>query len=104
MDDHNMAFQDFQCYITNNQQNLQVHLQAGNLLMLTGNYQEAIRSFQASIDLKNTVEAIYQKAKCFLLTNDLDQCSKCLKMLLTIDKNNTDARFDYEFMKVIKII
>jgi tetratricopeptide (TPR) repeat protein len=43
--DNNLSFRDFQSLIMTDQQNPMVHVYAGNLLMTTGAYSDAIKAF-----------------------------------------------------------
>lgn len=67
-----MAFLDFQKLILADPKNPAVHVQAGNLLMTTGAYEDALKAYYNADSVEVTVESHYQKARCFVALNDIE--------------------------------
>ncbi len=72
LEDTSLAFMDFQKVILNNPDDPMVHIHAGNLLMLTGSYDDAIKAFANALQIKDISMAHYQVIKCKLLLEDME--------------------------------
>jgi len=59
LDDTNLALMDFQKLILASPDDPTVHVSAGNLLMLTGAYEDAIKAFSNANECKPTRLATY---------------------------------------------
>ncbi len=70
--DNNLAFLDFQRLILTDPKNPLVHVYAGNLLMTTGAYQDAIKAFLNADTVKPTAVAAFQRARCHCALTQID--------------------------------
>jgi len=61
--DMNTAFECYQQMVTLCGNDFSIHIHAGNLLIISGAFQEAINAFDLANELKETELAHYQKAK-----------------------------------------
>jgi tetratricopeptide (TPR) repeat protein len=57
--DNNLAFLDFQRLILSEPKDPMVHVQAGNLLMTTGAYSDAIKAFENADSVARTKESTF---------------------------------------------
>lgn len=99
--DTSLAFLDFQKLILAKPNDPMVHVYAGNLLMLTGSIEDATKAFANSFSIQETTEACYQKAKCFLMLNDIDKAIAEIEKAQNI-KIRLEASFDLEVLNAIK--
>jgi hypothetical protein len=53
-----------------------VHIYAGNLLMTTGAYQDAIKAFLNADSVKPTATAAFQRARCFCALTEIENALK----------------------------
>lgn len=67
--DNNLAFLDFQRLILSDPKNPMVHVYAGNLLMTTGAYKDAIKAFENADTVMKTSIASFQRVRCHAALN-----------------------------------
>ena len=93
MDETSTAFEDFQKLINLNPENPEVHIKAGNLLMLNGSIEDALKAYN-NANIKTVVpESNLQRAKCFLMTENLEEA---IIELSTYKKFSTDPAVNYD--------
>lgn len=100
LDDTQMAFQDFQKMIVNKNDDPIVHVHAGNLLMLVGSIEDAIKAFTNANSIKPTPQAFIQRAKCHIIIENIENAVGDFKSAqeLSFDKK---VEFDNEFFIII---
>ena len=81
---------DFQRLILTDPKNPIVHVSAGNLLMTTGAYQDAIKAFLNADTVQKTAVAAFQRARCFCALTDLENAKMQFKMALQLCQNKED--------------
>ena len=85
-----------------------VHIHAGNLLMLTGSYDDAIKAFVNANGIKETISAYYQIIKCKLLVEDIVGSAKDLEELVNKFPNERTPGVDRDglasFQFVVKFL
>jgi tetratricopeptide (TPR) repeat protein len=59
-----------------------VHVYAGNLLMTTGAYQDAIKAFINADTVEKTAVAAFQRARCYCALTDLENAKMQFKLAL----------------------
>ena len=100
LDDTQSAFQDFQKMIVNKHDDPVVHVHAGNLLMLVGSIDDAVKAFTNANSIRPTSFAFVQRAKCFIL---LEKTQNAVEDLKNAQELNYDKKveFDCEFLTII---
>lgn len=78
------------------------------LLMIRGksnlkleNYSESINDFSSCINLNDNYEPRYYRARAFLESGKLEDCSKDLLQALKFDPQNEKALFDYAYAQTL---
>jgi len=71
--DNNLAFLDFQRLILTDPKNPVVHIYAGNLLMTTGAYSDAIKAFENADTVEPTAVSAFQRVRCYCALSDLEK-------------------------------
>lgn len=79
--DNNLAFHDFQKLIIADQKNPLVHICAGNLLMTTGAYTDAIKAFDNADTVQVTALASFQRVRCFCALTDLESAFEQMQIV-----------------------
>lgn len=100
LDDTNLALMDFQKLILASPDDPTVHVSAGNLLMLTGAYEDAIKAFSNANECKPTRLATYQRAKCNVLCGDIEAAHADLSLVIQIQDENQQAIFDRDTLEI----
>lgn len=101
LDDTELALVDFQKLIVEKPEDPHSHIHCGNLLMLTGAYEEAAKAFVNANDQCFSAEATYQKAKCNVLIGDVATALGDLNRML--EHEQTDGvTFDRDTLEVHK--
>lgn len=72
LDDTTLAFMDLQKFMVMRPNDPEVYYQAAVLLIMGGSYEDALNALTNSISLKSTPQAIYLKAKCFVIMNEIN--------------------------------
>jgi len=90
--DNTQAFMDFQKLIVLNSESPKVHIHAGNLLMTTGAYSDAIKAYVNADVVQDTAEAAFHRARWYTALNKLDQAIVELKKVI---KLSADERLAY---------
>jgi tetratricopeptide (TPR) repeat protein len=82
-----------------------VHVYAGNLLMTTGAYQDAIKAFLNADTVQKTAVAAFQRARCYCALTDLENAKLQFKQALDMQKTEFLVKLDSQcltaLMKVI---
>lgn len=71
LEDPSLSFLDFQKLILAKQADPLVHVHAGNLLMLTGSFEDAAKAYSNANEIKPTALAYLQRCKCRLYLDNL---------------------------------
>ena len=71
-----------------------VHVYAGNLLMTTGAYQDAIKAFMNADTVQKTAIAAFQRARCFCALTELEDAKMQFKIALDLSKNEYLVKVD----------
>lgn len=74
--------------------NPMVHVYAGNLLMTTGAYQDAIKAFMNADTVQTTAVAAFQRARCYCALTDLENAKMQFKVALDLIKNEYLVKID----------
>ena len=77
--DNNLAFLDFQRLILTDPKNPMVHVYAGNLLMTTGAYQDAIKAYENADTVEQTTVSAFQRVRCYCALTDLHNAKLLLE-------------------------
>lgn len=88
--DTKKAFDDFQMSLDARQNDPKAHLEVGDLLMSAGAYLQAIKAYDASLELKPDVKIEHKRALCHFALMEWDTASSELKRL----GGNADLDFD----------
>lgn len=102
LDDASLAFLDFQKLILAKQDDPQVHIHAGNLLMLTGSFEDAAKAFSNANEIKPTSVAYLQRCKCRLQLGDLAQALTDISKAVHVDPGNNAIALDREFLQALQ--
>ena len=81
-----------------------VHVYAGNLLMTTGSYDDALKAFGNANQLKKSALALYQRAKCHVALNNLESAIADLSKVLQISPHDKVATADKECLVILKSV
>lgn len=100
LDDTQMAFQDFQKMIVNKNDDPIVHVNAGNLLMLVGSIDDAVKAFTNANSIKPTPQAFIQRAKCNILLEKVESAIEDFKSAQELS-HDKKVEFDNEFILII---
>lgn len=103
-DDSELAYNDFQKFILISPDNPDAHIQAGNLLMSSGSYEDALNAYNTASELKFSCEIAYQKAKCYVLLNNLDESIPEIDKILQIQSTNQKAIKDKHILVFLRTI
>ena len=76
--------------------NPMVHINAGNLLMTTGSYEDAIKAFTNANSVQLCPVAIYQRAWCYLALGDISAAYNDLALA----SNSFDENRDFKRRKL----
>ena len=99
--DNNLAFLDFQRLILTDPKNPMVHVYAGNLLMTTGAYNDAIKAFLNADTVQKTAVAAFQRARCYCALTDLENAKMQFKIALTICKTEKLIQIDSQILSAL---
>jgi tetratricopeptide (TPR) repeat protein len=80
-----------------------VHIYAGNLLMTTGSYEDATKAFTNADDIHKSSLALYQRARCNVALNNMDEALKDLNKVLETAPTDKVAIADRECLNALKI-
>ena len=94
--DTKQAFSDFQEIIQIQPEDPQMHIHAGNILMMIGAYEQAINAYTNAYTLKDIPMALSGRAKCFI---SLCEISKALD-----DREKMAKQDAYEFKQDIEML
>jgi tetratricopeptide (TPR) repeat protein len=94
--DTGLAFMDFQKLIVLEPKNPMVHIYAGNLLMTTGSYEDATKAFTNADNIHKSPLALYQRSRCHVALNMLDDALKDLNKVIEASPNDKVAVSDRE--------
>ncbi|CAG9309952.1 unnamed protein product [Blepharisma stoltei] len=99
--DSNKAFEDFQKYINENNDDPQTHIQAGNIFMIIGSVQDAINAFNFANSLSFSYETSYQIGMCQIILNNLDEAYNELLKVSNL-KPSKSLQQDIAILKYLK--
>ena len=94
------AFEDFQKLAALNPTDPQVHIHAGDLLMLTGSTEDALKAYLNANSERIMPESFLQRAKCFLLMDNLEDALYELNSYCKIQTNQA-INYDIEVLEVL---
>lgn len=102
-DDINLAYTDFQKLLYAKPDDYIVHVQAGDLLMLTQCTEDAIKAYNNSLTKQKNKEAFIQRTKCYILLNNLELA---IASLLEAQKHLTDKliELDLNIFQALKLM
>ena len=92
--DNNLAFLDFQRLILTDPKNPMVHVYAGNLLMTTGAYTDAIKAFENADTVEPTSISAFQRVRCFCAISELHKAQQMMDIALKAMPNDVILKFD----------
>ena len=92
--DNNLAFLDFQRLILTDPKNPMVHVFAGNLLMTTGAYTDAIKAFENADTVEPTSVSAFQRVRCFCAISELQKAQSMMDAALKALPEDVILRFD----------
>jgi hypothetical protein len=96
--DNNLAFHDFQKLIISDQKNPIVHIYAGNLLMTTGAYSDAIKAFDNADTVRQTPLASFQRIRCYCALSNLEAAFEQMQMAMHQAPNEKYMVYDYKVL------
>lgn len=102
MGDTNLAFSDYQKLMLACPLDKTAPIEAGNFLILTGLYEDALEALERSNKINTNFEASYQKLKCYILLNKLDESLLELEKALKLKPNKKSLIFDKECLVFLK--
>ena len=71
-----------------------VHVFAGNLLMTTGAYNDAIKAFENADTVEPTSVSAFQRVRCFCAISDLQNAQTMMNVALKALPEDVILRFD----------
>lgn len=92
--DNNLAFLDFQRLILTDPKNPMVHVYAGNLLMTTGAYHDAIKAYENADSVEPTAVSAFQRVRCHCALQDLDSAAPLVAAALKIHPEDDILKYD----------
>ena len=101
LDDTSSAFEDFQKLAALSPNDPQVHIHAGDLLMLTGSIEDALKAYLNANSTKIMPESYIQRAKCYLLIDNLDDAISELKLYCKA-QTTPSVTYDLEMLEILK--
>ena len=97
--DTKQAFSDFQTTIKLRPDDPMVHMHAGNILMVSGAYDQSIKAYTNAYKLKKIPMALFGRAKCYIATCSI---SKALADITLVVKNDSGKfKTDLESLKIL---
>ena len=101
-EDTNLAYADFQKLLHSRPEDPEVHVHAGDLLLLTQCTEDAIKAYENSITKGKSRKAYVQKAKSYLILGDLQQAIRETNEALSLEFDRKLAQ-DLSVLKAIEI-
>ena len=77
--DNNLAFLDFQQLILNDPKNPMVQILAGNLLMTTGAYNDAIKAYENAETVEPTPVSSFQRVRCLCALSEVPKALELMR-------------------------
>ena len=71
-----------------------VHILAGNLLMTTGAYNDAIKAFENADTVEPTAMSAFQRVRCFCALTDLEQAIQLMRVTLAAQPDDVILQYD----------
>ena len=71
-----------------------VHVYAGNLLMTTGAYTDAIKAFENADTVEPTSISAFQRVRCFCAISELHRAQQMMDIALKAMPNDVILKFD----------
>lgn len=100
LDNTAAAFEDFQKLATLKPNDPEVHIHAGDLLMLTGSIEDALKAYLNAGVSQKSPESFKQRAKCFLLTDRIEEAIGELKKISKITAS-PQVNYDLEVLEIL---
>ena len=101
IEDSNLALKDFQKMLALKPSDYISHIRTGNLLMLTGSIEEALKAYENANNLSDNLTIITQKINCYLIQENIPaviaEIHKCNQIAKNV-KNN----YDIEVLNVLQ--
>ncbi|OMJ82649.1 hypothetical protein SteCoe_16569 [Stentor coeruleus] len=101
-EDTNLAYADFQKLLYAKPEDPEVHINAGNLLMLTQCTEDAIKAYNNSLAKAKSKIPYIQKAKCNLILNKLSEAIQEISEALVLE-NNKKLLQDYNMLRSLEM-
>ena len=101
-EDTNLAYADFQKLLYSRPEDPEVHIHAGDLLLLTQCTEDAVKAYENSITKGKTRKAYVQKAKCYLILGELKLAIVEINEALALEFDRKLAQ-DMSVLKAIEI-
>ena len=96
--DTKQAFSDFQTIIRIRPDDPMMHIHAGNILMVSGAYDQSIKAYSNAYKLGKISMALFGRAKCYVALCDIP---KALTDITAVAKENIEKfKVDFEGMKL----
>ena len=97
--DTKQAFGDFQTIIKINPDDPMMHIHAGNILMVSGAYDQSIKAYSNAYKLGKLTMALFGRTKCYVA---LCQLSKAVLDITTVSKENPNKfKIDVDTLKLL---
>jgi tetratricopeptide (TPR) repeat protein len=80
------------------QKNPYVHIYAGNLLMTTGAYFDAIKAFDNADTVQQTALASFQRIRCYCALSDLEKAFEQMQLCLHLAPNEKFCQYDFKVL------
>jgi tetratricopeptide (TPR) repeat protein len=78
-----------------------MHIYAGNLLMTTGSYEDATKTFTNADNLKRSPKALYQRARCYVALTNLKSSLQDLNKVLEINPSDRIVLLDRDVIDAL---
>ncbi|OMJ76350.1 hypothetical protein SteCoe_24292 [Stentor coeruleus] len=101
-EDTNLAYADFQKLLYAKPEDPEVHINAGDLLMLTQCTEDAIKAYNNSLSKGKSKIPYIQKAKCNLILNKLSEAIQEISEALVLE-NDKKLLQDYNMLKSLEM-
>ena len=81
-----------------------VHVYAGNLLMTTGAYSDAIKAYENAETVELTADSQYQRARCYCALNNLPEALKILSDVVMTCPDDLLLKYDFRILQQIQSV
>lgn len=94
----NTSFDDFKQVVKMNQEDPIVHVQAGNILMASGIYEQALKAYSNAYQMGSGLMTLLSRAKCYLALGNLKEAYHDLEK---INHKNNNYYSDFQTLKIL---